>query len=101
MPLRTHKWDSVYRSGEHNLITDFYQPALEKAVRYDRAVGYFSADILMSNLKGIASWEKNNGKLRLIIAHQLKDDEYKALKHSINNNRFWLEREDRLHQILR
>lgn len=101
MPLRAHEWDSVYRSGEHNLITDFYQPALEKAVRYDRAVGYFSADILMSNLKGIASLVKNNGKMRLIIGHPLKDDEYKALKHGINTYRFLLDIEERLQQVLR
>ena len=35
---------SVYRSGNQNLFSEFYSPTLKQAVRYDRAVGFFSAN---------------------------------------------------------
>ena len=71
---------SVYRTGEDNLFFDFYRPVLEQSVRYDRAVGFFSSEILAINLKGLSQLVKNNGKMRLIIGEPLKKEEYDAIK---------------------
>ena len=35
-----------YSSDTDDLINDFFVPALSRAVRYDRAVGYFTAGAL-------------------------------------------------------
>ena len=79
--LNSVNWKSVYRSGDQNLINEFYSPALRYANSYDRGVGYFSSGVLIANLQGIASLLANGGKMRLIIGHPLDEDEYEAVKH--------------------
>jgi superfamily II DNA or RNA helicase len=74
------EWAGVYRSGDQNLFRDFYTPALRSAVQYDRAVGFFSSQALISNLQGISSLIKNNGQMRLIIGHPLDEHEFEAVK---------------------
>lgn len=70
----------VYRSGEDNILSEFYIPALQKSVRYDRAVGFFSTSILMYALAGITGLIKNGGEMRLVIGYPLEDEEYEILK---------------------
>lgn len=71
---------SVYSTETDNLYTNFYRPVLENAIAYDRAVGYFSSEILKINLKGLSNLLKNKGKLRLIIGDPLTAEEYQAVK---------------------
>ena len=81
MELLTEKeWAGVYRSGDQNLFKDFYTPALKAAVRYDRAVGFFSSEALVSNLQGISGLINNDGRMRLIIGHPLDEKEFEAVK---------------------
>lgn len=75
----------VYRTGEDDLYSDFYKKVLSKAIRYDRAVGYFSSEILAANLNGLGSLISSNGKMRLIIGHPLKPDEFEAIRHAIKS----------------
>ena len=77
----------VYRTGEDNLFTDFYRPLLSSAIRYDRAVGFFSSEILSCNLKGLSSLVRNNGRMRLIIGEPLEKDEYEAILHETMESR--------------
>jgi hypothetical protein len=44
--LSDHHWKIGYGSDEDNLITDFYIPALECALQYDRKAGFFNSSIL-------------------------------------------------------
>ena len=37
-----------YNNQEDDIIRDFMLPSLKEAVRYDRAVGFFSSSSLMS-----------------------------------------------------
>ena len=78
---------SVYRTGEDNLFSDFYRPLLSEAIRYDRAVGFFSSEILSCNLKGLSQLVRNNGRMRLIIGEPLGKDEYEAILHETIENR--------------
>jgi hypothetical protein len=58
-----------YRSDRHNLLADFYIPALERALTYDRAVGFFSSTSL-SAAKGIMALIRFGGKMRLVASPQ-------------------------------
>ena len=53
-----------YNSDYHNLLDEFYIPALKKASSYDRAVAYFSSNILLDAAEGLSVFVKNNGKIR-------------------------------------
>ena len=100
MSLQDTQWNYVYRSGEQNILKEFYEPALATAVRYDRAVGFFSTEILLGNLQGLSSLVRNNGTMRLIIGHPLKKEEYLALKHGMDNYRFLKELDTLLENII-
>lgn len=73
---------SVYRTENNDLYKDFYQPILSCAIKYDRAVGFFSSSILTSSLKGISKIINSNGYVRLIIGQPLEHDEYEAIKNA-------------------
>ncbi|APX06910.1 hypothetical protein BWP24_12315 [Vibrio campbellii] len=70
----------VYRTGEDSLLEDFYSPCLSASTSYDRAVGYFSSSLFQEALKGIGSFIRRDGKIRLIIGHPLSDDEFNIIK---------------------
>lgn len=77
--LRERDWKAVYKTGDDDLLRDFYIPALARSVTYDRSVGFFSAGILLASLRGLAQFLANNGRIRLIIGHPLSPEEYAAV----------------------
>lgn len=70
----------TYNSEEDSIIKDFYMPCLQEAVTYDRAVGFFSASMLTYAAQGLSKFVSNKGRMRLIIGHQVDDDEFEAIK---------------------
>ena len=79
LSFRHLSWKHKYRSGADNLLEDFYIPILSRAQRYDRAVGFFSSDLLISALKGVSEFVKNDGRMRLVVGHALSEQEYLAV----------------------
>ncbi len=77
--LRDLQYKAVYRSEDDNLLADFYLPALQQAVSYDRAVGYFSSAMLSYAAQGIASLIEKNGTMRLIVGSELTAEENDAI----------------------
>lgn len=69
-----------YRSLLHNIAYDFYIPALNQAISYDRAVGFFSSSILSSIAYGIDGLARNGGKIRLVTSPYLSDKDKEAIK---------------------
>jgi len=84
--LRELPLKSVYRSGEDNILTDFYIPCLKSSVLYERAVGFFSSSILIYAMSGISELLRNGGEMRLIIGYPLEDDEFEMLQASESLN---------------
>jgi len=74
---------SVYRTGEDDLLKDFYLPVLEHAYSYDRAVGFFSTSLLEYAMKGISAIIKNDGQMRLIVGYPLDADEFASLQQGV------------------
>lgn len=59
MSLKDVNIKREYRSLTDNVVKDFYNPLLEKAVLYQRAVGYFSSTALIEITKGISGLINN------------------------------------------
>jgi hypothetical protein len=78
--LRELNLKAVYRSESDNILKDFYIPALSVAVKYDRAVGFFSASMLSYAAQGLSAFIDNNGEMRLIIGGALDAEDEKAIK---------------------
>ncbi|MCM3398212.1 DEAD/DEAH box helicase family protein [Oceanobacillus profundus] len=64
-----------YRTGNNDVISDFFVPVLEKSREYNRAVGYFTTDALINLSEGIIGLIKNKGKIKVIASpHLLESD---------------------------
>ena len=74
-----------YDSDEENILECVHIPLLGRADRYDRAVGYFSSDVLVSAAQGLDKFIHSEGKMRLIIGHPLSDDEFEAVMEGVSN----------------
>lgn len=80
MSLQDIKIKLEYRSLLNNIASEFYIPALQEAVSYDRAVGFFSSSILSSIAYGIDGLARNGGKIRLVTSPYLSDSDKEAIK---------------------
>ena len=78
--LRSHHWSISYSSNENNPIADFYIPALECAVQYDRKSGFFGSAILSKVARGLGAMLQNQGKMRLIMGCQFNPQDLAAIQ---------------------
>ena len=67
MALRNIQAKGVYKSDRDNILEDFYFPALSAAVRYDRAVGFFSSSTITYAAQALSTFTANGGRMRLIV----------------------------------
>lgn len=80
MYLQDRSWRISYSSNENNPIADFYIPALECALQYDRKSGFFGSAILSKVARGLGAMLRNNGKMRLIMGCQFSPQDIEAIK---------------------
>lgn len=78
--LREYPWKISYTSNTHNTITDFYIPALECAIQYDRKAGFFSSAILSKVARGLGAMLHNKGRMRLIMGCQFSPQDLQAIQ---------------------
>lgn len=78
--LRDLTLKTVYRSESDNLLEDFYLPALKQSLRYDRAVGFFSATMLSYAAQGVSALAERGGRMRLIFGGEIDEDESAAIE---------------------
>ncbi|WP_440991565.1 helicase-related protein [Haloarchaeobius baliensis] len=75
MSLPSYTWESIYETRPQEdgayLVDEFYVPALQRSVRYDRVAGYFSSSALAVASRGIDALLKNDGEMRLVVGTEL------------------------------
>ncbi len=76
--LRDLDLDIAYDSVE-DALGRFYVPCLERAVRYDRSVGYFRASSLAVAARGMSRFIAGGGQVRLLVGAEVGEDERDAL----------------------
>ncbi|MBE9221377.1 DEAD/DEAH box helicase family protein [Cyanobacterium stanieri LEGE 03274] len=79
MLLTKKSWLISYSSNEHNPIIDFYIPALECAITYDRKSGFFNSAILSKVAQGLDVMVYNQGQIRLIMGCEFSKDDLDAI----------------------
>lgn len=73
--LTTHLWSKKYSTYKNNPVTEFYIPALKRAIMYDRKSGYFSSHVLARVADGLENLQNNQGKMRLIMSHNFSQSD--------------------------
>lgn len=83
MPSTLTSWDHWkrrYNSPPDDLIAEFYVPAFARAVKYDRAVGFFSSSLLGQIAPSIDQFVINGGTMRLVTSPaNLSDEDLMAM----------------------
>lgn len=69
-----------YRTGRDDMVKDFYEPCLERAVLYRRAVGYFTSSSLALAARGVANLVARRGKMQLVASPHLEEADIEALE---------------------
>lgn len=83
MSFRDIKIKPEYRSRHDNVVIDFYDPVLKQAIRYKRAVGFFSSSALLSLTAGISGLVKNGGTIQVIASPHLSPEDVEAINDGI------------------
>ncbi|SMH58514.1 MULTISPECIES: helicase-related protein [Cyanophyceae] len=78
--LPDYPWKISYSSDQNNPIADFYIPALERSIQYDRKSGFFGSAILSHIARGLGTMLNQDGKMRLILGCHLSAQDVAAIK---------------------
>jgi len=81
--LSEYEWDTRYSSATHNLINDFFIPAISRSRFYYRIAGYFSSMSIAAAFRGISAFIKNGEKMFLIIGSELTKDDVEAINNGL------------------
>lgn len=73
--LRSIALRDRYRSDRDDVVGNFYVPVFTVASSYSRAVGYFTSTSLAMYARGIETFAKRGGSMRLIASPQLNEDD--------------------------
>ena len=57
---------SEYNTDDDDIIADLYRPCLENSDNYDRAVGYFGANIYQELGEDLLNYVIKGGKVRIV-----------------------------------
>ena len=81
--LQDIAYEPDYRTGYNDIVSDFFQPSLECATAYWRAVGYFSSSALETFGQPLGTFIKNGGSIRLITSVELSQGDLDAINRGI------------------
>ncbi len=85
--LSSSEWGEVYFSPMHNVVRDFFVPALKMSTHYDRATGYFTSSSLIELSVGICDLASRGGKIRVITSPRLYPEDVEAIKRGYDSSK--------------
>lgn len=71
--------NTSYHKGVCDIASEFYMPCMDRAIRYDRAVGFFNSTIYALAWSSLKGFVERGGKMRIICSPILSHDDAKAL----------------------
>lgn len=68
-----------YHRGEDDIAEQFYLPAMRRATRYDRAVGFFRSAAFIISWPALRDFVARGGRMRVLCSQVLSPDDIGAL----------------------
>lgn len=68
-----------YHKGRDDIANDFYLPAMRRATKYDRAVGYFRSAAFIIAWPALREFVSNGGRIRILCSQVLSAEDIEAL----------------------
>ena len=91
---------AFYRTGENDLVSDFYIPVLSAATTYDRSSGYFTASALSILARGLQVFLTHQGHIRMVISPRLSQEDQAAILEGIEKKQVQELAEDVLLEVI-
>lgn len=85
LTLPDHPWGIRYSSGTHDLVEDFFIPALSRSRFYYRIAAFFSSTSLAVAARGISAFVDRGEKMYLIVGGQLSSEDVMAIEKGLKN----------------
>ncbi|MBX7136149.1 MAG: DEAD/DEAH box helicase family protein [Fimbriimonadaceae bacterium] len=76
---------SQYRTGEADLVGDFYLPCLRRAAEYKRAVGYFRSSVFLIVGQESVEFARRGGLIRLVCSPSLSTADSEIMERAYAN----------------
>jgi superfamily II DNA or RNA helicase len=92
MDFKKSNINKEYRSFSDDIVNAFYIPLLNKAILYQRAVGFFSSSALIEISRGVVELLKNGGKIQLIASPRLQIEDIEAIEKGYEERESVIER---------
>ena len=77
--LATLALKTSYHKGRDDIANDFYLPALRRAIKYDRAVGYFRSAAFIIAWPALREFVAHGGRIRILCSQVLSAEDIEAL----------------------
>ena len=77
--LATLALRTSYHKGQDDIANDFYLPAMRRATKYDRAVGYFRSAVFIIAWPALREFVAHGGRIRILCSHVLSAEDIEAL----------------------
>jgi len=78
--LRNIKLKSEYNTDDDDIIRNFYRPCLGNSMQYDRAVGYFRANIYRELGEDLLNFVIKGGKVRIVCSPDISESDELAAR---------------------
>ena len=79
MTLKNINLANSYDSDDVDVTKSFFEPLLRESVIYKRVAAYFSSTSFRALSEGLSTFVWNNGRMFLIIAQLINEEDYKAI----------------------
>lgn len=84
--LEQCNFNRSYSTSKDDLLNDFYIPALENSVQYDRAAGFFSSGIVALAPLAFSHFIQSGGKIRLICSPNFSSTDIAAIRREVDTS---------------
>ena len=93
---------SEYNTDDDNIIKDLYRPCFEVSIRYDRAVGFFRANIYRELGEDLLDFVIKGGKVRIVCSPHIPeiDEKYARNGYELRRKRTELEKKITIIKLL-
>jgi hypothetical protein len=78
--LEHYGFNRSYSTSKDDLLNDFYIPALENSLKYDRAAGFFSSGLVALAPLAFSRFIQGGGRIRLICSPNFSATDIAAIK---------------------
>jgi len=82
--LEQHIFRRSYSTSKDDLLNDFYIPALENSLKYDRAAGFFSSGLVALAPLAFSRFIQGGGRIRLICSPNFSATDIAAIRSDLD-----------------